>query len=265
MKLSAREIVKNGVKDKLARNEVVLSMTAKLVRTVEIVTLAKTAGFDSIYVDLEHNSFSLDSTGQICMMALAAGVTPFVRLPSLAPEYISRILDGGALGVIAPHIESAAEAEQVVSLAKYPPLGTRSFSASLPHLDFQSLPSEEVFEAVNAATMVVVMIESASALAQVEEIAAVEGVDMVMIGTNDLCASLGIAGQLDHELVRKAYAQSATACLKYGKHLGIGGLSGHPALIAEFVALGARYISTGTDLSFLLSAASAKAKQMREI
>src|SRR5262245_23239590 len=132
MKESARDLVRNVVKEKLVRDEVVLSMTVRLVRTVEIAAIAKTAGFDSIYIDAEHSSFSLDTTSQICMASLGAGVTPFVRVPSTAPDYISRVLDGGALGVIAPHIQAAQDAARIVRAAKYPPLGDRSFSGSLP-------------------------------------------------------------------------------------------------------------------------------------
>ncbi len=265
MKESARELLRNGVKDKLARNEVVLSMTVKLVRTVEIAGIARTAGFDSIYIDVEHSSFSLDTTGQICMASLAVGITPFVRVPSIAPDCISRVLDGGALGVIAPHIQSPQDAARVVRAAKFPPLGDRSFTGSLPHLQFRTFPTTEMFEALNEATMVIVMIESAEALAAVDEIAAVDGVDMLFIGTNDLCSSLGIPGQLDHDSIRDAYARTIEACRRYGKHLGVGGLSAHPKLAGEFVKLGGRYVSTGTDLSFLLSAATARAKQMRDV
>src|SRR5919204_5938256 len=104
------DILRNNVKDKLARDEVVASMTVRLVRSVEIARIARTAGFDTIYVDLEHSSFSLETTSQICIAALEAGIAPFVRVPALTPDYISRVLDGGALGVIAPHIRSAEEA-----------------------------------------------------------------------------------------------------------------------------------------------------------
>ncbi len=265
MEESARELLRNGVKDKLARNEVVLSMTVKLVRTVEIAGIARTAGFDSIYIDVEHSSFSLDTTGQICMASLAVGITPFVRVPSIAPDFISRVLDGGALGVIAPHIQSPQDAARVVRAAKFPPLGDRSFTGSLPHFQFRTFPTTEMFEALNEATMVIVMIESAEALAAVDEIAAVDGVDMLFIGTNDLCSSLGIPGQLDHDSIRDAYARTIEACRRYGKHLGVGGLSAHPKLAGEFIKLGGRYVSTGTDLSFLLSAATARAKQMRDV
>src|SRR5499427_10789824 len=103
-------------------------MTVRLVRSIEIAQIARTAGFDTLYVDVEHSSLSLETTGQICIAALAAEIAPFVRVPANTPEYISRVLDGGALGVIAPHVRSAAEARSVVAAAKYPPLGSRGLS-----------------------------------------------------------------------------------------------------------------------------------------
>ena len=129
-----RAIVRNNVREKLARGEVVASITVRLTRSIEIARLAKTAGFDSIYVDVEHSSLSLETTGQICIAALEIGIAPFVRVPSTRPEHVSRALDGGALGVIAPHIRSADEAREVVVSAKYPPLGERSAGGALPHL-----------------------------------------------------------------------------------------------------------------------------------
>jgi 4-hydroxy-2-oxoheptanedioate aldolase len=259
------ELIGNSVKDKLAANEVVLSMTVRLVRTAEIALIAKTAGFDSLYVDLEHSSFSIETSSQICLAALGQGIVPFVRVPSVSPDYITRVLDGGALGVIAPHIQSAKEAAAVVDAAKYPPLGTRSFTGGLPHIGFRSVPTERLFSAMNAATMVTIMIETAEALENVDAIAGVEGVDMLFVGTNDLCASLGIAGQLQHNQIKDAFARCQAACDKHGKRLGIGGLNGSPELLKELVQRGARYISTGTDLSFLASAAAEKAKRMRTL
>jgi 2-keto-3-deoxy-L-rhamnonate aldolase RhmA len=144
-------------------------------------------------------------------------------------------------------------------------MGERSFAGALPHFQFRTYSTAETFEAVNEATMVIAMIESAEALAAASEIAAVEGVDLLFIGTNDLCSSLGIPGQLDHELVRAAYSRCLEACRRYGKHLGVGGLGGKPELAGEFVKLGARYVSTSTDLAFLMSAATARANQMRSL
>src|SRR5439155_982806 len=122
----------------IARGELVSSMTGRLVSSIEIVRIAKRAGFDSLYIDLEHSSFSMETTSQICVMALEAGIPALVRVPANTPEYISRVLDGGALGVIAPGVRSAEEARAVVAAAKYPPLGARGLSAGLPQLQFRS-------------------------------------------------------------------------------------------------------------------------------
>ena len=109
-------MVRNAVKEKLARGEVVASMTVRIVPGVEIVRIAKSAGFDTLYIDLEHSSFSMRTASQISMMALEAGIPAFVRVPANTPEYISRVLDGGALGVIAPGVRSAQEARRVKDL-----------------------------------------------------------------------------------------------------------------------------------------------------
>jgi 2-keto-3-deoxy-L-rhamnonate aldolase RhmA len=257
------DILRNHAREKLERGEVVASMTVRLVRGVEIARLAKTAGFDSLYVDMEHSSFSLETTGQICMAALAAGVTPLVRVPDVAT--VSRVLDGGALGVIAPHVRSAEQARAYVTAAKFPPLGERSAAGPLPHLHYRSFPAAEADAALNAATMLMVQFESEQALAKADEIVAVEGVDMVMIGSNDLLADWGLPGQYEHPRLREAFAATIAACRRRGKHVGVGGLTSRPQLAAEFVRMGARYVSTGTDLGFLLAAATAKAKEVRDI
>jgi 4-hydroxy-2-oxoheptanedioate aldolase len=261
----ASDMVRNNVKEKLKRGEVVASMTVRLVRGIEIARIAKTAGFDSIYVDDQHSSFSLDTTGQICMAAMDLGLAPFVRVPANTPEYISRVLDGGALGVVAPHVSSAADARAVVAAAKYPPIGERGNAGMLAHLHFRSFPPAEVYPALNDATMVIVQFETAAAIDRAEEILGVEGVDLALIGVNDLLADLGLPGQYEHAKVHDAYARAIAAARKLGKHVGVGGLASRPKLVAEFVKMGARYVSTGTDLQFLIAAASERAKQVHDI
>ena len=259
------DAVRNSVKEKLQRGEVVASLTLRLVPGVEAVRIAKTAGFDSLYIDLEHSSFSIETTSQLCIMALEAGLPALVRVPANTPEYLSRVLDGGALGVIAPGVRNAAEAKAVVAAAKYPPLGARGLSGALPQLGYRSVPAAQALPALNAATMVVVQFESAASLAAMEEIIAVDGVDLVMIGTNDLMADLGIAGEFDHPKVRDAYQRTIAACAKRGKHVGVGGLASRPDLVEQYVKMGARFVSTGTDLGFLMAECQKRVKQVREI
>ncbi|MBR0649378.1 aldolase [Roseomonas terrae] len=265
MPATARDALRNIVREKLARDEVVASMTVRLVRGIEAAQIAASAGFDSLYVDMEHGPLTLDMTGQVCMAALAAGITPLVRVPALAPEFVGRVLDAGALGIIAPHVHSAEEAKRVVQMAKFPPLGHRSAAGHLPQFGFKPYPAKEANPVLDAATMVIPMVESVDALEKVEEIAAVEGVDMILVGTNDLTAEMGIPGEFDHQRVRDAYTRIIEACRGRGKHVGIGGLASRPDLVAEIVRMGARYVSTGTDLGFLAEACAAKAKQVHAL
>jgi 2-keto-3-deoxy-L-rhamnonate aldolase RhmA len=116
---------------------------------------------------------------------------------------------------------------------------------------------------VNEATLVTGMIESVTAVENVEEIASVDGIDMLLVGTNDLCNSLGVPGQLDHSSVRDAYVHVAAVCRAKGKHLGVGGLNSRPDIAKEMIAMGARYVSAGSDTGFLMSAAAAAAKVFR--
>lgn len=257
------QLIHNNVRQRIADGELAVSMIVRLVQSIEIANIAKACGFDSLYIDLEHGSFSLETTSQICMAALETGVTPFVRVPAYGAEFVSRVLDGGALGVIAPHIRGAADAERVVRNAKFPPGGNRSVSVGTPHLRFRSWPMAEARRVLNEETTVVAMIETSDAVAKADEIAAVEGVDILMIGTNDLCAEMGIDGQFEHEKIKTAYHRVIAACRKHGKAAGIGGLASKPALMAELVAAGAQYISSGADLSFILASGTARAREIR--
>ena len=253
----------NRMKLKMQSGETAVGMIVRIMRGVEIAAIAKSAGFDCLYVDLEHCSFSLETVSQISIAATALGVTPLVRVPGMEPAEISRALETGALGVIVPHLETRAQAEMVVEAARFPPLGQRSWLGINPHLLYRATPAAEAMEALNEATLVAGMIESVTAVENADEIASVPGMDMLLVGTNDLCNSLGVPGQLDHPSVREAYAQVAAACKRHGKHLGVGGLNSRPDIAKEILAMGGRYVSAGSDAGFLMSAASATAKSFK--
>jgi 2-keto-3-deoxy-L-rhamnonate aldolase RhmA len=259
------DVLQNHVLTLLKNDQVVSSMTIKLVKGVEIAQIAKTAGFDSIYIDLEHCSFSLETTSQICLAAMQINLVPLVRVPANTPEWISRALDIGALGIIAPHIRNEKDAREVIQAAKFPPQGERSAAGGLAHLQYLPFPAAQAYPHMNAHTLIIVQFESEESLKNAEEIIAVDGVDLVLIGTNDLTADMGIPGQYDHPKVRQAYQTTIELCRKYNKWCGVGGLSTRPDLVEEFVQMGARYVSTGTDIAFLLSMAAQKAQQIKKI
>lgn len=248
----------------MAAGELAVGMIARMLRGVEIAAVARNAGFDCLYIDLEHNSFSLETVGQISIAATALGITPVVRVPGLDPAQISRTLETGAQGIIIPHMETRADAEKVVEAAKFPPLGNRSLLGINPHTLFKGGPAAEIMEKMNRETLVAGMIESMTAVENADEIAAVEGIDMLLVGTNGLCNSLGVPGQHDHAGVREAYAHVAATCRRHGKFLGVGGLNSRPEIAKEMIGLGAHYVSAGSDTGFLMSAATATAQLYRD-
>ena len=257
----ATPVLRNHAKEKLSKGETVYSMTVRLVRTVDIASIAYTAGFDSVYIDMEHSSFPLEAAGQICMACNHLGVTPLVRVPGLDPAFIARVMDSGAMGIIVPDVESADQARALVRAVKHAPLGERSLAGAAPQLHYRTFPADQVVRVLDEASMVVAMIESQAGLDAVEDIAAVEGVDMLLVGANDLSVELGIAGQMDHPRVHDAFVRVIKACQANGISVGIGGLGGWPDLIRQYLELGAGYVSTGNDISFLGAAAAQKRQQ----
>jgi 2-keto-3-deoxy-L-rhamnonate aldolase RhmA len=256
MAADLKSTIQNNLKRKLAAGQVASCMSVRIMRGIEIARIAQTCGYDSLYVDMEHNSFSIDTASQIFIAALDAGIYPMVRVPAHGSEYIARCMDGGAMGIIAPHVNNANEAKAVVEVAKYAPLGRRSVATGLPCLQYRNWPGEDVLAITNEATTVVAQIETRAGMENVDEIAAVDGVDILLIGTNDLLAELGLSGQYEHPVVRDVYARTIAAAKKHGKYAGIGGLAAQKDLITEFVNQGATFVSRGTDLTFLMSAAT---------
>lgn len=252
-----------ALKTRLAAGELALCMTVRFSRSVEIVQIAKLAGYDCLYLDLEHSAMTVEAAAQISLAASMAGILPLVRVPSHAHHHISRVLDGGAQGVIVPHVDSAAEARAVIAASCYPPLGSRSLSGLGP-LAGQAVGPEEAYRTINENTVRIAMLESPKAIENADDIAATEGIDMLLIGTNDLCAEMGIPGQLDHDRVREAYQAMADACRKHGKAIGIGGIKEGPMLEAIY-AMGARFIMGRVDGALLAQAAGREVTDYRKL
>lgn len=257
--------ISNSLREKMLRDEVAYTLSVKMVRSVEIPMIAKSAGFDGLLIDMEHSSFDLDTAGQICIAALYAGIAPIVRAPSKEPFFVSRILDGGALGVIVPHIRSVQDAKDVVKAAKFQPIGSRSSTNGLPHYQFRSIPAKVSNPVTNAATLVIPMIETLEALELVDEIAAVEGVDSLLIGTNDLTAEMGIPEDYENPRLIEAYERTIAACNKVGKWVGVGGLHARLDLVERFCGMGARWVMAATDGPLLMAGATKAATAMAQI
>lgn len=239
----------DALKRRLVGPKLSLCMAVRLVVQPDIVLIAKTAGLDALYIDLEHGSVSPEAVRHVAVTALAASIPCLVRVPN--PSDIPRLLDAGAAGVICPDIRTPEASRAAVAAAKFPPLGSRGVAAAFPQFGYQPLPARQALPALNTGSIVVAQIESAEGLANVEAIAAVEGVDMLLVGANDLLADLGLAGEFDHPDLRAACARILAACKRHGIAFGIGGLTSRPALVADLVQSGAVFVSIGNDVNVL--------------
>jgi 4-hydroxy-2-oxoheptanedioate aldolase len=252
----------NPVKERLDKGELAIGMGVRGLRGVEVARLMKSAGFDWLFIDLEHGSASVETASQISVAALDAGIAPLVRVPAEELALGARCLDGGALGIVIPHVDTAEQARAMVDAFRFPPLGHRSIGGAYPHFGFASRPVNEVVSGLDNATLLVAMIETPRAVENADRIAAVAGLDVLLIGTNDLCLEMGIPGQLDHERVKAAFDAVLSACNKHGKIPALGGIYGRE-LLTRYLGLGFRMVLAGNDISLLYIAAQEQAKFVR--
>ena len=256
--------ITNTAKNRLDSGELALGIGLRQARTVDIGKIMKTCGYDWLFIDMEHNSMSIDTAAQISVAAQDAGIAPIVRVPGFQHFHASRALDGGAQGVVVPHVDTAEIAAEMVNNCKYPPVGHRSVTGRLPQVNFEAHPQDEVTRSVNNATLVVVMVETPVAVENVEAIAAVPGVDSVLVGTNDLCTEMGIPGAVGDARIQEIMERVIAACRAHGKHPGLGGVY-EPPLMERYIRMGMRLILCGNDLTMMMAAAQERSSRMRSI
>jgi len=261
----ATPIGENRVKNMLKNNELVLCMGVNQLRTPNIAMIAAACGFDAVYIDLEHNPTSLETAAGVCVAALAMGITPIARVTSHDPHDATRVLDCGAQGVMVPHIQNAAEAKAIVEACLYAPKGHRSAFGSGPALGYAALGQAEVCKRLNQETVLMAMIETPEAVANAEEIAAVDGIDVLHIGASDLSTEMGIPGQYTHDRMKAAFENVANAARGHGKSMGVGGVRQDFEFQSWLIKLGMRYLTGGSDIAYILSAGRADVKQLREL
>jgi 2-keto-3-deoxy-L-rhamnonate aldolase RhmA len=244
------------VKDKLAAGGVALGMNVRLARSPDIARIARATGHDFLFIDAQHSIFDLETIAAIAHTALAIGVEPLVRVRGIDDPDVSLLLDGGASGIVYPDIATAAQARKAVEVCKFPPLGKRSVGGGYPHFDYRAVPLSEAVPQLNEACLLVCMIETVEGLENCEAIAAVAGVDVLHVGSNDLLVDMGKAGKFDDPAIIAAQDRVIAAAKAHGKFAGCGG-NRDVERQAQAIRRGARFLTTQTDVGFLMSAAAA--------
>jgi 2-keto-3-deoxy-L-rhamnonate aldolase RhmA len=251
----------NAFLDRLRDGEPHLMLAIRSSRTADVVRIAKSTGHHAVLIDLEHSAMPLDVAANLAGTAGDLGLFPFARIPEGEYGAIGRLLDCGAGGIVAPRIETADQAAAVARACRFAPRGQRSQLAAVPQRGMRPTPASELNPALDAATVVQVLVETPAGVGNADAIAAVDGVDMIAFGANDYTAEIGAPGQYGHPQVTEAVAALAGACKRQGKLLMVGGI-GDPARLRELAALGVCPLRlTGTDTDMLYAGAAARAER----
>jgi 2-keto-3-deoxy-L-rhamnonate aldolase RhmA len=237
----------NPFRDRIIAGQVSACMSVKFAIGNEVAMWCRQANIPGMFIDMEHSSLDFYQVSQLILACQYVGVSPLVRIPCKSHWHLSRILDAGAAAVIIPHVETLAEVRQIVVDSKYAPLGKRGCSNNQPMLNFQGVPTLQQNKLLNEQTMVIPMIETPGAVDLVDEFLAIDGVDGILVGSNDLCTDLGIPGQYDNPLYQDAVTKIVLAGKKAGKPIGIGGIGGRLDLLEKWFEMGATWSLSGGD------------------
>ncbi len=254
----------NAAKARLRKGELALGIGVRLVRNVDIIKVMKAAGFDWLFLDLEHGSMSIETACEIATASQDSGIAPIVRVPYGELTMATRVLDGGALGVVIPHVDTAEEAREIADKLRYPPRGHRSVGGGQAQFDYAPMPLGEMTRAIDDNTLVTVMIETPRAVENAEAIAAVPGIDCLLMGSSDLSMELGIPGENGHPRIQAAADTLVAACTKHGKWAGMGGAYGED-LLKLYIGKGMKLVLAGNDLPMLTAAARAHQAKVRAL
>jgi 2-keto-3-deoxy-L-rhamnonate aldolase RhmA len=244
----------NPVKDKLKAGEPALGISVRMVRSADIARIAKATGHDFLFIDIQHSVFDTETIFNIAQTAIAIGIVPLVRVRSIHDPDVSLMLDNCVQGIIFPDLNTADEARHAVNICKFAPIGRRSVTGGYPMFNYAAMPMSQSIRLMNDMTLVGVMIETVEGLENVEQIAAVPGVDVIHVGTNDLLVNMGLAGQFDAPEIIEAQARVNRACAANGIAAGCGGNRSIERQ-ARAIKNGAQFLTTQTDIAFLSTAA----------
>ena len=251
----------NAFTERLGRGEPTLMLAVRSSRTADVVRVAAATGHHAVMLDLEHSTMSLDVAASLAATATDLGLFAFARVPEREYGAIGRLLDGGVSGIIAPRVETAAEAATIARACRFGPRGQRSQLATVPQLGMRPTPAAELNKVLDDATVVQILIETPAGVANAAEIAAVDGVDMLAFGANDFTAEIGAPGNYADPRVTRAIEDLAGAAKRHGKLLMVGGI-GDPARLRELDQLGVCPLRlTGTDTDMLYAGAAARAER----
>lgn len=241
----------NPVKARLKAGGCAVGTMVRGFVNAEMGPLLKRAGADFVLIDTEHAPLGMESVGLLCASARMAGLVPIVRVPDAEYHLIARRLDAGAAGIMMPRVKTRADVEKIVKSALYPPLGERGCGIRALLTDYGSTGSlAGDLEWVNENILVCIQIETREAIAHLDELLSVPGVDATIMGPNDLSIALGVPGEHRAPMMERAIDEMIAACERHGVAPGFHGRNMDHLL--DMKRRGMRLLACGTDEGFML-------------
>ena len=251
----------NRTRERLEKGDTVFGCALQVYRSAEVPRTFAAAGFDYVFIDMEHGSYNLETVHDMIIASKPTGITPIVRIVELQYGLCSRLLDMGAEGIILPRVEDPEILQRALSWLRYPPTGQRGFGINGTMIEYETAGVPEIMEHQNREILAVVQFESAAAIERADELLAVKGLDVVMVGPADLSISLGVPGEWDHPLLVDSIARVIEKCNRYGVVPGIQ--TRGFAMAKAWAARGMRFVGVAAEHVLLLEKARETVSQLR--
>jgi 2-keto-3-deoxy-L-rhamnonate aldolase RhmA len=250
-----------GLRKRVLIGECVYGTMIRQARDPGAPAIFAAAGFDFVFIDMEHGNYSMETVADLIRGAKSAGIATIIRVPHLETHFISRVLDAGAEGIMVPMTSTRQQAEQIVRYSKYTPLGQRGFGNQTGQTDYKPLKTPDFMKEANEHTLIVAQIETREAIENIEAILDVEGIDVGLIGPNDLSISMGIPDQMGSEIITKAIDKVVESAKKKGKASGIH--IGNIEALKKWQAKGMTVLAYSTDIGFMYSASKSSLEELK--
>lgn len=243
----------NNLKARLRRGEQLLGTMITTFASADLPKVLQVCGFDFAVIDCEHGAFTTREAADLICVARAISLPIIVRIPELRREHALKFTEMGANGLLLPNTESAEQARQLVDFTKYAPLGHRGVSLSRPHTDFVKQNGPEYMARANEENILLCQIESREGVRNIGEIMAVDGIDVALIGPNDMSQDYGILGQYDSPELTDAFGRVIDAARAHGKFSGVH--FGSSAPLRKWLGSGLTMNMWNSDLGLLTNGA----------
>lgn len=252
----------NPVKQRLMQGGAAFGTMVFEFFTPGIAQIVRAAGAEFVLYDMEHSGAGIDAIKAQMATCRGIGLVPLVRVPAAQYHFVARCLDAGAMGIMVPMVESATQAREIVAMTRYPPKGVRGAGFGLAHDDYEAGSVAEKIAAAMARTLVIAQIETARGAEAVDEIAAIDGVDVVWLGHFDLTNFMGIPGEFKNPKYLGAVDAIAGAARRHGKVAGF--MPVDETWARDYFARGFRMMAYGMDLLMLQQQLSRGLAVLRE-